>query len=69
NTIVTIEPGNNTILQVNIYNILGHRVMNAPSPGPTGFIQLPTYALANGIYFIQIRTTGTVFVERLVVQN
>ncbi len=69
NTYVNIAAGTEQIKYVNVYNILGSTILRVSNPSSQGIITLPTYSLANGIYFVEIRTQNSVFREKLVVHN
>jgi hypothetical protein len=69
NSYVNIAPGTDLIRQVTIYNILGRTVLRIPNANSQGLLRIPTYAFANGLYLVEIRTAGAVYREKLVVHN
>ena len=69
NTFVNIAPGTDLIKYVNIYNILGSAILRIPDAGSQGIIKIPTYSLANGLYFVEIRTANAVYRAKLLVHN
>ena len=69
NTQVNIAPGSDLIRQVNVYDILGKTVLRIPNAAIQGTIQIPTYPLGNGLYFVEIRTANLVYIEKLLVHH
>ncbi len=66
---VNIVPGSETIRQVNIYDLLGKAVVKLPQPNLTGSIQIPTYNMASGFYFVEIRTSNLVYLDKLIIHH
>ena len=69
NNFVNIAPGTDLIKYINVYNILGRTVLKIPNTSSQGLIQIPTYSIANGLYFVEIRTANVVYLEKLLVHH
>jgi len=68
NTYVNITQGTELIRHITIYNIVGKTVVKLSNTNSKD-IKIPTYSLANGLYYVEIRTPGAVYREKLVVNN
>jgi len=69
NTYVNIAPGTDLIKNISIYNILGKTIIRMPGTNAQGIIKIPTYSLAKGLYFVEIRTAGAVYRNKLIISN
>lgn len=68
NTYVNIEQGDEQIKQITVFNIVGRIVERVANSGAQGIIKIPTYTLAAGMYFIEVRTAKTVYRIKLLKQ-
>ena len=68
NTYVNIEQGTDQIKQITVYNIVGRIVERIANTSAQSTIKIPTYNLAAGLYFIEVRTANTVYRIKLVKQ-
>ena len=69
NTSINIVPGSDLITQINVYNILGRVVLKIPRFNTTGRLEIPIYSFANGMYFVEIRTANSVYMEKLLIHH
>lgn len=69
NTYVNIARGTDSIKYVNVYNIMGQAVLRIPGTGSQAIVNIPTYSFPDGMYIVEIRTTTTVYREKLIVHN
>ncbi len=69
NSYVNIARGTDLIKQVTIYNVVGRIVIRIPNTSSQNIIKIPTYSLPGGLYFVEIRTHGAVYMDKLVVHN
>jgi Secretion system C-terminal sorting domain len=67
--IVNIAQGTETIRQITVYNIVGKVVMRMPNTIDQSIVNLPVYNLANGLYFVEIRTPQAVYRDKLIVNH
>jgi F5/8 type C domain/Secretion system C-terminal sorting domain/Fibronectin type III domain len=68
-TYVNIAQGTDPVRQVAVYNILGKTVTRISNTGSQSIIKIPTYTLPAGLYFVEIRTERTVYIDKLIVGN
>lgn len=69
NGFVKIAPGTDAIRLITFYDIMGRALLRVPNTVAGSTITIPTYTLSNGLYFVEIRTTTSVFKVKLVVKN
>ena len=69
NTYVNIAQGTELIKQVTVYNILGRTIVRVPNTNSQGTLKIPVYALASGLYFVEIRTGNAVNRTKLIKSN
>lgn len=69
NGYVNIAAGTETIRQITIYNVVGKPVIRVPNTVSQSIVNIPTYNLSNGLYFVEIRTPETVYRDKLIVHN
>lgn len=68
-TYINIAQGTDVIKQITVYNIVGRTVLRIPNTSSQNIIKIPTYSLASGLYFVEIRTANTVYRDKLVKSN
>ncbi|MEP6845131.1 MAG: discoidin domain-containing protein [Panacibacter sp.] len=69
NGYVNIAQGTEAIRQITVYNIVGKAVIRVPNTIAQSITNIPTFTLANGLYFVEIRTAQSVYRDKLVVHN
>lgn len=69
NGYVNIAQGTETIRQITVYNIVGKAVLRVPNTMSQSIVNIPTYMLANGLYFVEIRTPQAIYRDKLIVHN
>jgi hypothetical protein len=67
--VLHIRPGSDPIKFINIYDIAARKVKTLQSVASGGTVDIPIYTLSNGIYFVEIRTSKTRYVERIIIKN
>ena len=61
----SINSQKDAILEVNIYDVTGKLLKTIPSTGELTFVRLNTSWLSGGIYFISVKTTSTIYRQKL----
>lgn len=69
NGFVHIVQGTEPIRQINIYTVMGHTLLRLSNTNSQSNITIPTYNMESGLYFIEIRTSQSVYREKLIVHN
>jgi hypothetical protein len=64
-----IVQGTENIKLINLYDIMGRLVGTLNNSAGSGSIDVPVYQYANGIYIAEIRTTGNVYKQKVVIKN
>lgn len=66
---VKILQGTEPIRQITIYDIMGRTIQRVANKSSESQLTIPTWAIANGLYFVEIRTSLSVFKTKLIVHN
>ena len=66
--LVQIERGEDAIKIINLFDLSG-RLVASIKPGAEEVVDLPVASLPNGIYVVEIQTTGTIYREKLWIQH
>lgn len=66
---VNFSQGTEPIRFINIYDIMGRAFVRRQNTAGESVINIPTYTLPNGLYFVEIRTTQTAYKVKLMVQH
>ncbi|QEC67241.1 T9SS type A sorting domain-containing protein [Panacibacter ginsenosidivorans] len=69
NGFVNIAQGTESMRQITIYNVVGKAVIRIPNATSQSLVNIPTNTLANGLYFVEIRTPQSVYRDKLIVHN
>ena len=69
NNIVHIVAGTEGIKSINICDVTGKVILSVPGSSMQTAMDIPVAVLSNGIYFVQITTTNSVFSEKLAIQK
>jgi hypothetical protein len=64
-----ILQGAEAIKIISIYDIMGRNMGSFNNTGENVQIEFPVSSYANGVYVVEIRTTGSVFRQKIVVSN
>ena len=64
-----IFQGAEAIKVISIYDVMGRNMGSFNNPGGNAQIDFPVSSYANGVYVVEIRTTGSVFRQKIVVSN
>ena len=68
-SVVHIVRGNEPIRMVNLYDLTGRFINSLSNASNNDIIDMPVSAYANGLYIIEIRTTESVYKEKLLIRN
>ena len=64
-----IVAGTEAIKSINIFDVTGKVILRVPGSSMQTAMDIPVALLSNGIYFVEITTTNSVFSEKLVIQK
>lgn len=68
-TTLHIYQGTEPIKVISIYDVMGRRLGSLNNTEGNAQINFPVSSYANGVYFVEIRTTASVFRQKIIVSN